>query len=58
MCKVYYESLKESIEVSQSKGWRVLPSELEYDYVEDLKLWFFFPKNIDLAAAHSSNNRS
>lgn len=30
--------------MSQSKELRVLPSEAEYDYVEDFKLGFFFQK--------------
>lgn len=48
------ESFKKEQLMSQSKELSVLPSEAEYDYVEDFKLGFiFFPNRILHLAAIS-----
>lgn len=48
------ESLEKEKLMSQSKELRVLPSEAEYDYLEDFKLGFiFFPKRMLRLAAFS-----
>lgn len=51
------ESLEKEKLMSQSKELRVLPSEAEYDYLEDFKLGFIFfsKKNAALGShLHSS----